>query len=128
VVVVIIGILATIATVNLVGEDEAAKRVKAQQDIQALSTALEMYRLHNGSYPSTDQGLQALVARPSGQPEANNWKQGGYLRSGLPADPWGREYLFLNPGYRGSIDIYTLGADGLEGGEAENSDVGNWPN
>ncbi len=126
IVVVIIGILASIAAVNLLGEEDAAKRTKAQADIGALTSAMDLYKLHNGHYPSTDQGLDALVTRPSGQPDAQNWKQGGYLRSGLPKDPWGRDYLFLNPGFRSAIDIYTLGADGLEGGEAENADIGNW--
>ncbi len=125
-VVVIIGILASVAVLNLGGVDDDARLAKARQDITTLTTALDIYKLHNTYYPSTDQGLQALVQQPAGQPEARNWKQGGYLSGGLPKDPWGREYIYLSPGVRGSVDIYTLGKDGLEGGEGADADIGNW--
>jgi general secretion pathway protein G len=88
-------------------------------------TALNLYRLDNFVYPSTEQGLQALVQKPAGSPEARNWKAGGYLDR-LPKDPWGREYAYLSPGQRGEIDVYSLGLDGQPGGEGENADVGNW--
>ncbi|MCB1604432.1 MAG: type II secretion system major pseudopilin GspG, partial [Xanthomonadales bacterium] len=87
--------------------------------------ALSMYKLDNFNYPSTSQGLQALVSRPGGQPEAKNWKPGGYVEK-LVQDPWGNDYQYLNPGNHGEVDIYSFGADGQPGGEGENQDVGNW--
>ena len=88
-------------------------------------TALNTYKLDNFNYPTTEQGLQALVQKPTGQPEAPNWAKGGYLDK-TPKDPWNREYLYLRPGAHGDIDVYTLGADGRSGGEGENADIGNW--
>ena len=87
--------------------------------------ALELYKLHNFVYPSTEQGLDALVSRPGGQPEAPNWKPGGYVKS-KPKDPWGRDYVYLSPGSRGAFDLYTLGRDGQQGGEGADADIGNW--
>lgn len=125
VVVMILGILATIVVVNVMDRPDEARIAKAKQDVRALTTALNMYRLDNYRYPSTEQGLEALVSRPAGQPPAPNWKEGGYVEN-LPRDPWGNEYVYLNPGTHGEIDVYTLGADGAPGGEGINADIGNW--
>jgi general secretion pathway protein G len=104
---------------------EQARVVKAQQDIKALENALKLYKLDNLSYPSTDQGLEALVKKPDGNPKPRNYNPKGYLES-LPTDPWGNAYLYLNPGEHGEVDIYSLGADGAEGGEGYNADVTSW--
>ena len=98
---------------------------KARQDVQSLVTALNMYKLDNYQYPSTQQGLEALVSQPSGQPEAPNWKPGGYIDR-LPNDPWGRPYQYLNPGLKGEIDVWSFGANGMPGGEGINGEIGNW--
>ena len=115
VVVVIIGILATFVAPKFLGRTDDARITKAKSDIQALESALELYKLDNYTYPTTDQGLEALVEKPSADPVPANWKEGGYIKT-LRKDPWQRDYLYLNPGEHGEIDIYTLGADGLEGG------------
>jgi general secretion pathway protein G len=125
VVVVILGILAAVVVPKFFDKPGEARQARAKADINALVTALNLYRLDNFVYPSTDQGLQALVAKPSGTPEARNWKAGGYLER-LQQDPWGRDYLYLNPGQHGEIDVYTYGLDGQQGGEGENADIGNW--
>lgn len=122
VVVVILGILAAVVVPRVMDRPDEARVVRAQQDIQALVTALNLYRLDNFSYPGTPDGLQALVKAP---PSATNWRKGGYLAS-LPKDPWNRDYLYLNPGQKGEIDVWTLGADGRSGGEGINADLGNW--
>jgi general secretion pathway protein G len=125
VVVLILGILASIVVPRLMDRPDEARIARAKQDIQALSTALNMYRLDNYSYPTTDQGLQALVSKPGGAPEARNWRPGGYIDR-VPQDPWQRDYVYLQPGQRGEFDLYTLGADGQPGGDGPNADVGNW--
>ena len=125
VVVVIIGILATFIAPKFLGRTDEARIVKAKQDIQALEKALQLYKLDNYVYPSTDQGLEALVEKPGSEPAPANWKQGGYIDR-LRKDPWQRSYLYLNPGEHGEIDIYSLGADGIEGGEGPAADIGNW--
>lgn len=125
VVVVIIGILAAIVVPRVMDEPDRARVTKAKQDVQALVTALNMYKLDNFHYPSTEQGLEALVRPPSGQPEAPNWKEGGYIDR-LPEDPWGNPYQYLNPGVHGEIDVWSNGADGTSGGEGVNADIGNW--
>lgn len=125
IVVAILAMLMTIVTVNLTGETDKARATKALADIQGLETALNMYKLDNYTYPTTEQGLRALVERPSGQPEARNWRQGGYIKR-LPNDPWDRPYQYLSPGRRGAFDLFSLGADGVLGGEGEDADVGNW--
>lgn len=125
VVVVILGILAAVVVPKFFDKPGEARQARAKADINALVTALNLYRLDNYVYPSTDQGLQALVAKPAGTPEARNWKAGGYLER-LQQDPWGRDYLYLSPGQHGEIDVYTLGLDGQQGGEGENADIGNW--
>lgn len=125
VVVMILGILATVVVVNVMDRPDEARIAKVKQDIRALTTALNMYRLDNFQYPSTEQGLEALVSRPAGQPPAPNWRSGGYIES-LPSDPWGNDYVYLNPGVHAEIDVYSLGADGAPGGEGINADIGNW--
>lgn len=125
VVVVIIGILAAVVVPRFMDEPDRARAVKARQDIEAIVTALNLYRLDNNVYPSTQQGLEALVDRPSGRPEAANWKEGGYLDR-LPNDPWGRPYLYLNPGVNSDIDVWSNGANGQPGGEGINAEIGNW--
>ncbi|MCR6702011.1 MAG: type II secretion system major pseudopilin GspG [Dokdonella sp.] len=124
VVVVIIGILAAIVVPQFMDRPGEARITRARQDIQGIVTALNLYKLDNFTYPSAAQGLQALVTRPSGQPEAPNWK-GPYLNQ-MPKDPWGRPYQYQMPGQRGAVDVYSFGADGRAGGEGEAADVGNW--
>ncbi|HLU62414.1 MAG TPA: type II secretion system major pseudopilin GspG [Gammaproteobacteria bacterium] len=125
VVIVILGILATVVVPRIMDRPDQAKIVKAQSDIRAIEAALNLYRLDNFNYPTTDQGLEALVRKPSGSPEPRNYKAGGYLDR-LPKDPWGNDYQYLNPGRRGQIDIFSYGADGQPGGEGINADIGNW--
>ena len=124
VVVVILGILAAVIVPKLTGKPDEARVVKAQQDIRQLESALQMYKLDNFYYPSTQQGLDALVTKPSGDPPARNWKNGYITR--LPKDPWGGAYQYANPGVKGEIDIFSLGADQKPGGEGTDADVGNW--
>lgn len=126
VVVVILGILAAIVVPKIMDQPDKARVAKAKQDIQVLTTALHLYKLDNFTYPSTQQGLQALVAKPSGDPPAPNWKPGGYIQR-LPTDPWGNPYQYLNPGtHGGPFDLFSLGADGKPGGTGINADIGNW--
>jgi general secretion pathway protein G len=124
VVVVILGILAAIVVPRVMERPGEARVTRARQDIQGIVTALSMYKLDNYAYPRTEQGLDALVAKPSGQPDAPNWK-GPYLEH-APKDPWGHPYQYAQPGQHGSIDVYSLGADGKPGGDGEAADVGNW--
>jgi general secretion pathway protein G len=128
VVVVIIGILGAIVVPQFMSRPDQAKATAAKVDIQAIATALEMYRLDNLHYPSTQQGLEALSKRPSGMPAARNWNPNGYLKA-LPVDPWSTPYQYLNPGIQsvdGTYDLYSLGADGVVGGEGAAGDIGNW--
>lgn len=124
VVIVILGILASLVVPNLMGNKEKADQQKAITDIVALENALDMYKLDNSVYPTTDQGLDALVTKPS-NPEPRNYRDGGYIRR-LPQDAWGNDYQYLSPGDNGTVDIFSLGADGQEGGEGANADIGNW--
>ncbi len=117
--------LASLVVPNLLGNKDKADQQKAVTDISALEGALDMYRLDNSVYPTTDQGLDGLVKKPSSSPEPRNYREGGYIKR-LPQDPWGNEYQYLNPGEHGTIDIFTLGADNQEGGEGVNQDIGNW--
>lgn len=123
VVVVILAILAAIAVPQLMDRPDEARMVKAKQDIASMSSALQLYKLDNYRYPSTDQGLEALVTKPTSDPEAPNWKP--YMQQ-LPQDPWGKDYIYLSPGEHGDFDLYTLGADGEEGGDGVNATFGNW--
>ena len=125
VVIVIIGILASVVVPRVMDNPDKARTAKAKHDIQALESALDIYRLDNFTYPTTDQGLNALVTKPGGSPEPKNWKNGGYIKK-LRNDPWGNEYLYLSPGQHGEIDIYSLGADGALGGEGVYADIGSW--
>ena len=125
VVVVILGILAAVVVPRIMDRPDEARIVKAKQDIRVLESALNLYKLDNYRYPTTDQGLEALVQRPSTPPEPSRWKEGGYIDR-LPQDPWGQPYQYLNPGQRGPIDIYSLGADGQTGGEGTDAEIGNW--
>jgi len=124
VVVIIIGILAAIVAPNVIGRVDDAQITKAKAEIANIENAMKFYRLDNFAYPTSEQGIDALVTKPA-DPNIKNWKPGGYLGR-VPNDPWGNPYLYLNPGNQGEIDIYTLGADGRPGGEGINKDIGNW--
>jgi general secretion pathway protein G len=124
VVVVIIGILAALVGPKLFGQVDRARIAAAKAEISTIQNAMKFYRLDNFVYPSSEQGIEALVTKPN-DPSVKNWNPGGYLER-LPTDPWGNPYLYRNPGTEGEIDVLTLGADGVEGGEANNADIGNW--
>jgi general secretion pathway protein G len=124
VVVIIIGILAAIVAPNVIGRVDDAQITKAKAELSNIENALKFYRLDNFAYPTTEQGLEALVTKPN-DPNVRNWKPGGYLDR-MPKDPWGNPYQYLNPGNNGEIDIYTLGRDGRPGGEGLDADIGNW--
>jgi general secretion pathway protein G len=127
VVIIILGILAMWVAPKIMSRPEQAKQVKTQLDIQNLETALKLYKLDNGSYPSTEQGLQALVEMPETGNVPKKWKDGGYLeKSRVPKDPWGNDFVYLSPGLKGDFDIISYGADGAPGGEKENKDINNW--
>jgi general secretion pathway protein G len=127
VVVVILGILATYIAPRFMGRTDDAKAVKAKVDILAIETALKLYKLDNGDYPTTEQGLAALVEKPSTEPVPLNWKEKGYLeKARVPVDPWGKEYLYLSPGVHDDYDLISYGADGVQGGEGKNKDVNSW--
>ena len=121
VVVVILGILAAAVVPKIMSRPQEARIAKAKNDITSLESALNIYKLDNYQYPSTDQGLEALVARPSGAPQPRNYKKDGYIKK-LNKDPWGNAYLYLNPGTHGELDIYSLGPDG----QPSDDDIGNW--
>ena len=122
VVIVILGILAGLIVPNIMDEPDRAKQTKAKLDIESIGTALKMYKLHNGKYPTTELGLRALVERPA---DAKNWKEGGYLDK-VPADPWDGDYLYLSPGIHGNFDIISYGADGVPEGDGINKDINSW--
>jgi general secretion pathway protein G len=123
VVLVIIGVLAALIVPNVLDRADDARVTAARTDVNNLMQALKLYRLDNQRYPTGEQGLQALVARPTTAPLPPNWKP--YLEK-LPNDPWGRPYQYLNPGVKGEIDVMSLGADGQPGGEGKDADVGSW--
>lgn len=125
VVVVILAILAGIIVPRIMGRPEEAKRTKAQIDIKAIEGALNLYKLDNGAYPTTEQGLEALVKKPDIIPIPQKWREEGYL-SKVPNDPWERIYLYLSPGEHGDFDLYSFGADGEPGGKGKDADVENW--
>ena len=123
VVVVILGVLAVLVVPRVVGRADDARAVAAKQDVAAIMQALKLYRLDNGRYPTTEQSLAALVTKPQSQPVPSNWQK--YLDK-VPKDPWGNVYHYLNPGVRGEIDVFSLGADAQPGGSGADSDVGSW--
>lgn len=125
VVVVILGILAAIVVPRLLDEPEKARRTSAATQIRSFEEALGIFKLENGFYPSTEQGLQALVVKPTVGRIPNRYKEGGYIRK-IPLDPWGQPYLYLSPGVHGDLDLFSYGPDGETGGEGENADVANW--
>lgn len=125
VVLVIMGLLISIVAPTVLNQADEARVQKAYADFKNIETALKLYRLDNFVYPSTEQGLAALVEPSTLDPVPRNFRQGGYLEE-LPVDPWGQPYLYVSPGEHREIDIYSLGADGLSGGEGQNTDIGNW--
>jgi len=125
VVLVILGLLVSVVAPTVLNQADDARIKKVYADFANIQTSLKLYRLDNFVYPTSEQGLEALVNASTLDPEPRNFKQGGYLEE-LPLDPWGRPYLFLSPGENGEVDIYSLGADGLSGGEGQNADIGNW--
>ena len=125
VVIVILGVLAALIVPSVIGRPEEARVIAAKQDIATIVQALKLYRLDNHRYPSTEQGLQALVSVPTVAPLPPNWKQGGYLER-LPKDPWGHPYRYLSPGVHAEIDVFSYGADGAQGGSGRDADIGSW--
>jgi general secretion pathway protein G len=125
VVVVILGILATFLIPKIMSKPDEARVIKAKNDIKAIETALKMYKLDNGNYPTTEQGLQALITKPESDPVPENWRKGGYLDTNkVPVDPWGHAYIYRSPGENGrDYEIISLGADGKEGGDGYNADI-----
>jgi general secretion pathway protein G len=127
VVLVIIGLLVSIVAPNVLQRADEARVQKVRADFKNIETALKLYKLDNFNYPGTEQGLGALVEKPTIEPVPRNWKKGGYLEK-VPEDPWGNVYRYLNPAEfgHGEYDLYSLGADGITGGEDQNADLGNW--
>jgi general secretion pathway protein G len=125
VVVIIIGLLAGIVVPNVMDSLDKANVQKARADFKTLQTALKLYRIDNFNYPSTEQGLESLVSKPSIAPVPRNYKSNGYVET-LPRDPWGNEYQYMSPGEAHEYDIYSLGADGVSGGEGQNADLTVW--
>jgi general secretion pathway protein G len=123
VVLVIIGVLAALIVPNVIERADDARVTAARTDVNNLMQSLKLYRLDNQRYPTSEQGLQALLSRPTSGPPAPNWK--AYVEK-LPNDPWGRPYQYLNPGLKGEIDVFSFGADGQSGGEGKNADIGSW--
>ena len=127
VVVIILGILAMYIGPKLIGRTEQAKETQTRVQIEALETALKLYKLDNSIYPSTEQGLLALIEQPETGIIPRKWRKGGYLEKGkVPLDPWGNEFIYVSPGVNGDYDIVSYGADGVPGGEDENKDINNW--
>lgn len=125
VVIVIIGLLATVVTLNVLPSQDRAMAGKAKTDVSLLEQALDTYRLENLAYPRGEDGLQALLKPPASLSRPERYRAGGYIRR-LPTDPWGNAYRYRNPGQHGAFDVYSLGADGAEGGEGDDADIGNW--
>ena len=127
VVIVILGILAGLIIPRIMGRPDEARQTKARIQIEGIETALKLYRLDNGFYPTTEQGLRALVEASTIQPVPRNWREGGYLEKGkVPKDPWGNDFVYLCPGTQGEFDLISYGADGQPGGEGKNKDITNW--
>ncbi|MCC7325998.1 MAG: type II secretion system major pseudopilin GspG [Burkholderiales bacterium] len=125
VVIVILGVLAALIVPRVLERPDEARAIAAKSDIAAIMQALKLYRLDNQRYPTGEQGLTALIAKPESPPLPPNWKSGGYLEK-LPKDPWGRPYVYLNPGVRGEIEVFSFGADGQTGGSGIDADIGSW--
>lgn len=125
VVVVIIGLLATVVMINVLPSQDRAMREKARADIAVLEQAVETFRLETLRFPTTEEGLAALVQAPAGMARGDRYRDGGYVRR-LPQDPWGNPYQYAFPGQHSRFDVYSLGADGVKGGEGDNADIGNW--
>ena len=125
VVLVIMGLLISVVAPTVLNRADEARVSKVLADFKNIETALKIYRLDNYVYPNTEQGLEALVEPSTLDPEPRNFKEGGYLED-VPLDPWGRPYLYMSPGEHGEVDLYSLGADGLAGGEDQSLDIGNW--
>jgi len=125
VVIVILGVLAALVVPSILSRTDDARIVAAKSDIASIRQALKLYRLDNQRYPTTEQGLNALVVKPTEAPIPPNWKPGGYLEK-LPRDPWGHPYQYLNPGLKGDVDVLTYGADGQPGGTGVDADIGSW--
>ena len=127
VVIVILGILAGLIIPRIMGRPDEARQTKARIMIEGIETAMKLYRLDNGFYPTTEQGLRALVEASTIQPVPRNWREGGYLEKGkVPKDPWGNDFVYLCPGTQGEFDLISYGADGQPGGEGKNKDITNW--
>ncbi|MFP4452756.1 MAG: type II secretion system major pseudopilin GspG [Desulfobacterales bacterium] len=127
VVIVILSILAVYMMPKIMGRPEQARRIKAKTDIQALETALRLYKLDNGKYPTSEQGLEALVQEPDSGPQPMNWREGGYIEKGrIAKDPWGNEYVYISPGNHDDYDIISYGADGEPGGDGDDADIKSW--
>lgn len=127
VVIVILGILAGLIVPRIMGRPEEAKQLKAKMTIESLETSLRLYKLDNGSYPGTEQGLQALVEKPDTGNIPQKWREGGYLEKGrIPRDPWDNEFVYLSPGVNGEYDLVSYGADGVPGGEGKDQDINSW--
>lgn len=127
IVIVILGILAWQVVPRIMGKPEEARRLKARMDIASLETTLKMYKLDNGLYPSTEQGLQALIEAPTIGQLPRKWREGGYLEKGkIPMDPWENEFIYLSPGLHGDYDLMSYGIDGQPGGEGNNRDINSW--
>ncbi|QGZ40684.1 general secretion pathway protein G [Pseudoduganella flava] len=127
VVVVIMGVLAALVVPKLLARTGESKVAAAKVDIATIMQSLKLYKLDNTRYPTTEQGLQALLTKPTSGPAANGWKEGGYLEK-MPKDPWGNPYQYLSPGVKGEVDVFSLGADGQPGGTGEDADIGSWEN
>ena len=125
VVIVIIGLLATIVALNVLPSGDTARIQKAKADIATIEQGLELFKLQNSNYPTTTQGLSALVSAPAGLSDATRYQAGGYVKK-LPNDPWNRAYLYASPGQHSAADVWTFGADGKEGGEGIDADIGSW--
>ena len=127
VVIVILGILAGLIVPRIMGRPDEARQMKAKIQIESIETALKLYKLDNGFYPGTEQGLQALVEQPAAGNIPAKWREGGYLEKGkVPKDPWGNDFVYLSPGVNGEFDIVSYGADGVPGGEGKNMDINSW--
>jgi general secretion pathway protein G len=125
VVIVILGLLATVVAINVLPSQDKAMKEKARADVSVLEQALESYRLDTFNFPRTEDGLQALVTPPASLAQPDRFREGGYIRR-LPKDPWGNDYQYRSPGQHGAIDVFSFGADGREGGEGKDADIGNW--